>query len=133
MRVSRGRNGFTLLELLVVIIIVGILAVVGAAVFTGPIDDVKKQEGEQYLKHLTEELNSYVIEEPTFVANDFESRRGIRQSLDYYDKTTLTYTNIQNPLDATSLIQIQPKVGGNLPNLQAVYDPVTFSWTISTY
>lgn len=60
----RKRKGFTLIELMVVVLIVGILAAVAIPILRGRIDAAKWSEGKAMLGSLATAIRAYAAEKP---------------------------------------------------------------------
>ncbi len=65
MRKKRERRGFTLIELMVVILIVGILAAVAVPILRGKIDQAKWSEGAASAGAIRTSVRAYYAENPT--------------------------------------------------------------------
>lgn len=68
---ARGQRGFTLVELMIVVIIVGILAAVAIPMYTGATEKAKATECVAALGTIRSALRSYYAEHRTFVNASF--------------------------------------------------------------
>ena len=105
----RGRKGFTLVELMVVILIVGILAAVAIPIMRGRIDSAKWSEGKAAMGSIATALRAYAAEKaaagtygagvPTlatlgFIASDLN---GTYFAIGNYAVTTTAFTAAADP------------------------------------
>ena len=71
----KGRKGFTLIELMVVILIVGILAAVAVPIMRGRIDQAKWSEGNASAGSIRTAVRAYIAEKgPTHVYTDIQGK-----------------------------------------------------------
>lgn len=65
-KLKLGQKGFTIVELLIVIVIIGILATIGFVAFSGAQNKAKKSNAESTLSQIKSKLGEYNAEEDTY-------------------------------------------------------------------
>ena len=105
---KKDNEGFTLLELLVVIIIIGILSAIALPSFLNQAAKAKQSEAKTYVGSVNRAQQSYRIENTSFGGTVGQLQIGIPTSTDYYtyaiSAAAQNTTNIlATPVDATSL------------------------------
>lgn len=123
----RGRKGFTLVELMVVILIVGILAAVAIPIMRGRVDAAKWTEGKSMAGTLSTAIRAYAAEkgpsatlygadEPTLTELGFAS--GDLQGT-YFTATEYSWTTAYDPAGTppvlTYLITVDAPTGITTP------------------
>ena len=99
----KSKKGFTLIELMVVILIVGILAAVAIPLMRGRIDSAKWTEGKSGAATIATGLRAYVVENSavTTVINDLtitdEDLNGTIFDIGDYAITSASYDTGQTP------------------------------------
>ena len=68
-KLTRANKGFTLIELMVVVIIIGILAAISIPLYTGYIKDAKRTEARDSIGVLLTSANSYRAADGTYATN----------------------------------------------------------------
>lgn len=68
-KLNLGQKGFTIVELLIVIVIIGILATIGFVAFSGAQNKAKKSSAESTLSQVKSKLGEYHAENDTYPAN----------------------------------------------------------------
>lgn len=77
---TRTRKGFTMVELMVVVLIVGILAVIAIPLMTGRSDASKWSEAKNVMGVIASALRTYTIEKGTLSGAPTMAELGIRDS-----------------------------------------------------
>ncbi|MDD1429470.1 prepilin-type N-terminal cleavage/methylation domain-containing protein, partial [Dolichospermum sp. ST_sed9] len=81
---KKDNEGFTLLELLVVIIIIGILSAIALPSFLNQAAKAKQSEAKTYVGSVNRAQQSYRIENTSFGGTVGQLQIGIPTSTDYY-------------------------------------------------
>lgn len=68
-KLNLGQKGFTIVELLIVIVIIGILATIGFVAFSGAQNKAKKSDAEASLSQIKSKLGEYYAEEDAYPAD----------------------------------------------------------------
>lgn len=128
----RTTHGFTLVELLTVIVIVGVLTLAGTAVISMPLESARTREGRHFMQRIEDDVVAFMQSDPVFVEEEFRGFSGYRQSLEFYDINTLTF-DITNGGPATGdTITISPKGTYDAMVITSTYDATTFEWEQTT-
>jgi prepilin-type N-terminal cleavage/methylation domain-containing protein len=96
MRSIRNSKGFTLIELMIVVVIIGILAAIAIPRFTAVSDQAKQAEAEPILKQMCTLAEAYEMREGSWPTGDPSSVVGIGwddPEAEYYGTWTLAGTN----------------------------------------
>jgi prepilin-type N-terminal cleavage/methylation domain-containing protein len=126
----KSRKGFTLIELMVVILIVGILAAVAIPIMRGRVDSAKWSEGKAGMGTIATALRAYAAEKgatgtypPTlatlgFIASDLN---GTYFTIGNYSITAASFTAAANP-ELTFTIQCTNNGTGITSPIQVTLD-----------
>jgi type II secretion system protein G len=100
MRHLRNSKGFTLIELMIVVVIIGILAALAIPRFTQASARAKEKEADGILKQIYTLQNAYFANNGTYAAND-----AALQTVGWDSNTTLGLKNYTAPtISATSAL-----------------------------
>ncbi len=128
--IRKNQAGFTLMEMMLVVAIIGILSVAGTVGFGAMIERSKEKEGRMFLQYISDEVTTYLQFSPTFDADDFKVFSGYREDLQFYDAATgLSFSFDGAALTNGGTITLAGTDGA--PSMQAVYVEASSSWNIS--
>ena len=95
-KIIKSHNGFSLIELLIVIAILGVISVIAFGMFTGVINNSKKKSDEQQALLIEKAVISYMLQ-----SNDYKLQHlvydGTNHSMNGKDSTELIYA-LQNTI-----------------------------------
>ncbi len=129
MKVSKlNSKGFTIVELLIVIVIIGILATIGFVAFSGAQNKAKKSSAESTLSQVKSKLGEYNAENDTYPADKAAVKAFLTSSaggnntdldskLGAADNTNFTYTCATGGCDAGFTLTADASLwNGNSPS-----------------
>ena len=126
----KSRTGFTLIELMVVVLIVGILASVMIPIIRGRIDAAKWTEGKAIMGSIATSIRAYAAEHGTsgVLPNTFRiSSTGLgfaEGDLDgtYFTEESFSFTVVTlQPIDFTILCDATASLSPDAPSMPAIY------------
>jgi prepilin-type N-terminal cleavage/methylation domain-containing protein len=115
---KQGRAGFTLLELLAVIVIVGILAAVLVSQLSGGLTISKTQTTKQFLQKLDLILGEYNLKYGRYPPSSFTPEQGVPNDGENVGIEALVVALYSNKWEAGNH-EIDPKYFGNIDNDQS--------------
>ncbi len=101
-RIRRRKGGFTLIELMTVVIIVGILAIVAIPLYRGQLNRARASEGAALLGSVLTAQRVYRVENPTYAGDDDQDELGISTDGNKYFKTYEITANSATTFTATT-------------------------------
>lgn len=147
MRAATNIRAFTLIELLMVLVLAGLLAVAGASQIMSDPRNSREREGRAFLRHLADQIGVYMnqsgpsaptvpIGDDQTLLNNFRSFAGFRTDLEYYNTTAgptglSINVRVNGPLATAPAdhIIIRPKDPTKARTLTATYNGTT--WVIT--
>jgi len=125
-------RGFTIIELMTVVVLVGVLTLAGTAVISMPLESARTREGKLFMKRIEDDADAFMQQQTVFEEQAFRGYSGYRQSLEFYDITTMVFNISDNgPLDGDT-ITISPKEQFDAKVVTSTYRASDFEWVQTT-
>lgn len=95
---KRTEGGFTMIELLVVIIIIGILAAIALPSYLNQVNKGKQAEAKQYMGAMNRSQEAYYLEQGSFATDIDQLGLGIKKQTENYDYSVTSNYDLSFPI-----------------------------------